>query len=508
MNGEDLEALQEENQRLRVALAEQAALIDARAAILDAQAALIEQLRSRVAELEARLGQDSGNSSVPPSRDRTDRRAQRAQQRAKRQAEVKAAGRKPGKQPGAPGSTLCRRVPDRTLIHPPENCGSCGASLAACPVVGRATRQVQEIPEPRLQAIDHVVERRRCICGHLSSGTFPPEATGPVCWGPRARAAGAYLLARQHLPLERGAEAMRVLFDAAMGEGTLAGLLPEAASKLEGFMDRIADLLKSCPVTHADETSVRVGASLRWVHTVSTPGITYLAAHAKRGIDAITEIGILNHYCGTIVHDGWSSYDRTELAGATHAQCGAHLVRHLDKAAEHRSNSAWASAMKTVLADAKSVSEQAAKAELNAVPAEIAGPIRDRYLQVSEQALAQLPPGPPPRRKHTGGWSHAEREAWNLVTRMLRHQDQVLRLLEDTRVPFTNNEAERSVRMAKLHDKISGCFRSEDHAEGFLTVRSYLQTGAKHCQNSLELLTRLWTPAGAWLPSVAVSDTS
>lgn len=494
MDVNETERFQEENLRLRALVAE--------------QALIIEQLRSEISELKARLGMDSSNSSLPPSRDRTDRRAQRAQQRAKRQAEVKAAGRKPGKQPGAPGATLCRRSADRTVVHQPSVCSDCGASLAEAAVVGVCTRQVLEIPKPRLEAIDHVVQSRRCTCGIKTTAIFPPQVTGPVCWGPRARAMGAYLLGRQHLPLERGAEAMQVLFDAPMGQGALSGLLPEAAGNLQVFMDRIGHLLKSCPVVHADETSVRVGVGLSWVHTVSSPGITHLAVHPKRGIDAIVDLGILNHYSGTIVHDGWSSYDRPELAGATHAQCGAHLVRHLDKLAEHPGQAGWALAMKAVLLDAKSVSQQAEQAELKAVPATITQSIQNRYLETLEQAFAALPPGPPPRRKHTGGWSIVQREAWNLATRLLRHQDQVLRLLVDTGVPFTNNEAERSVRMAKLHDKLSGCFRQQCHAEAFLTVRSYLQTGTKHGQNALDLLTRLWTPDGACLPSVAVLDTS
>jgi transposase len=480
-------------------------------ALVEAQAELIEQQRSRIAELESRQGQDSGNSSVPPSRDRADRRTRRAAERAERKAARKAEGeptRKPGKQPGAPGSTLCRRVADETVIHQPSSCEGCGGSLAGAPVVGRATRQVLEVPEPRLEATDHVAERRRCACGHETAAPFPPEATGPVCWGPRAKAVGAYLLGRQHLPLERAAEAMDVLFAAPMGEGTLAGLLPDAAARLGGFMSRLRDLIVGCPVAYADETSVRVGTDLGWVHTVSTPGLTLLAYHRRRGIHAIVDIGVLCGYRGTIVHDGLASYDQAELAGATHAQCGAHLLRHLDKAAQVSSQREWASAMRAVLLDAKAASEQAGAAGLPAVPEAIVGPIRQRYGQALDQAFAGLPPGPPPRRRHRGGWLHFQREAWNLASRLRKHQDQVLRLLEDTRVAFDNNEAERSVRMAKLHEKISGCFRNKNNAEAFLTVRSYLQTGRKHARNALDLLTALWTPTGAWLPTVAVPDTS
>ena len=251
-------------------------------AIVDAQAALIAELRSRLEELQAQLAKDSGNSSLPPSRDRTDRRARRAAEAAERRATRKALGkaaRAPGKQKGAPGSTISRREPDHIVVHAPDTCSGCGASLSEAPVVGSATRQVLDIPEPHLEATDHVVVRKRCSCGCETRGEFPPEATGPVCWGPRAKATGAYLVGRQHLPLERGAEAMADLFDAPMGEGTLAGLLTEAARALGGFEDAVKALLKDCPVTHADETSVRVGVGLGWACIAPAEDHLALRAH-------------------------------------------------------------------------------------------------------------------------------------------------------------------------------------------------------------------------------------
>jgi len=244
------------------------------------------------------------------------------------------------------------------------------------------------------------------------------------------------------------------------------------------------------------------------VHTVSSPGLTHLGLHECRGIDGIVAIGVLTSYTGTVVHDGLATYDCEELAAATHAQCSQHLIRTLGDLAKHPSQTPWACAMTTLLHSAREVSEEAAAAGLGSVPDAIAVPIRERYGEILDQAFAWLPVGPPPSRKHTGGWTNAEREAWNLASRMRRHEDQVLRLLEDTRVPADNNTAERSFRFVKLHDKISGHFRSWEHAEAFLAVRSYLQTGAKHGRSAMELLTRLWTPTGAWLPSVAVPDTS
>ena len=462
----------------------------------------IEALRSENAELRARLGKDSGNSSTPPSRDGRDRRVRRAEEReARKQARIDNGGgvdRRPGKQPGAPGATLQRRIPDRTVTHTPGSCGRCAGSLTDAPVVATATRQVLDIPPPRVDVTDHVVEKRRCSCGHVTSAVFPSQATAPTCWGPRIKAVAVYLMIRQHIPLERAHEAVAVLFDAPLSEGTLAGLSVDAAQRLAPFMTELAALIRSSAVVCADETSCKTGRSTSWVHTASTSELTLLAHHARRGIDAIIAIGVLPGYRGVIMHDGLATYDREELAEATHAQCAAHLARHLTDVGTYFKHTEWTTTMRTVLHDAKIASEQAAAAGLPAVPEPVAVAIRARYQRTLDQADAVLPAGPPPRRRNRGGWFHRDRDAWNLTQRFRQEHDQILRLLNDTRIPADNNDAERSLRMCKLHDKIAGCFCSTLHAEAFCTIRSYIQTGLKQGQNIFDNFTRLYTDT-PWL---------
>ena len=289
---------------------------------------------------------------MPPSRDRVDRRAAEREQR-KTARDGTGPTRAPGKQPASPGSTLARRAPDREVRHRASACRGGGTSLAAATVVGRACRQVIDIPVPKAVVTDHVVERCRCRCGTETAGQFPVEATGPTCWGPRAKAVAAYLMARQHSPLERAAEAMAVLFDCPVGEGTLAGLIPDAADRLSPFLTELAHQIGAEPVVHADGTSIRVQTGLGWIHTISTDRLTLLGYHKGRGIDAICDIGVLNHYTGTTVHDGLGVYHRTELAKATHAQCGAHLLRHLAKVGVVWKYTAWTDLMRHVLLDAK-----------------------------------------------------------------------------------------------------------------------------------------------------------
>jgi transposase len=222
-----------------------------------------------------------------------------------------------------------RREPERTVIHPPPCCAQCAADLADAVVVGTATRQVVDICEPCLVVTDHVAEKRRCGCGHITTGSFPPEATGPTCWGPRVKAVAVYLGIRQHVPLERAHEAMDALFAAPVSGGTLSNWTLDAAERLAPFITELKALLNGAPVVCADETPIRCGTGGSYVHTVSTESLTLLVHHARRGIDAIIDASVLPNYRGVIMHDGLSTYGREELAQAGHAQCHAHLDRHL-----------------------------------------------------------------------------------------------------------------------------------------------------------------------------------
>ena len=452
-----------------------------------------EALRDRVAHLESELGRNSENSSKPPAADPIGPR----QSRAERRANARSAVRRQGKQPGAPGANLAAREPDVVVEHAPVSCRCCGKDLTGAEVVGEVRRQVIDIPPVRPVVTDHVAQRRRCACGTETVAEFPSEARAPVCWGPDVRAFALYLLDRQHLPVERTAELLADLLDAPVSTGWLCALQQEAAARLVPFMTCLKDRLGSEPVVHADETGTRVRTTRHWVHTLTTNLLTLLAVHPKRGIDAINDIGVLPAYTGTIVHDGWASYDL--FADATHAQCGAHLLRHLSDVGETPAFAIWTAQMIGVLLGAKLASEAAAAAGLGKVGTRTAAELRGRYHATLDVALALLPAGAPPRRRHSGGWNNAQRKAWNLATRMRNDADQVLRLLDDTRVPFDNNTAERSLRMVKLHDKISGCFFSINGAQAFADVRSYIQTAASHGENRLAVLRQLFTD-GPWLP--------
>ncbi len=457
-------------------------------------------LGDEVARLTEELAADSENSSKPPSRDPQQTRQTRAERRAAARAARKATGSPQGKQPGAPGAYRARRDPDEVIPHPPVCCGACGSDLADAEVTGEVRRQVLDIPEIRIRVVDHVAERRRCRCGHETVGTFPPAARAPVCWGPEVRALAIYLMDRQHLPLERTAELLAEVLDAPVSTGWLCAVQAEAAGKLAGFITTVKSRLGEEPVVHADETGTHVGLTKRWVHTLSSDLLTLLVVHPKRGIKALEDIGVLGDYTGTVVHDGWAPYD--SFAGLTHAQCGVHLIRHLKAVGRTPEFAGWCAEMIEVLLAVKAASETAAAKGRPAVAPATAKKLRSRYHATLDDALTLLPEGPKPRRRGTGGWSEAQRKAWNLATRMRSQADAVLRTLDDTAVPLDNNTAERSLRMVKLHDKVSGLFRSDDGAQAFATIRSYIQTAALNGVNRLDALHQVFT-TGPWMPPAA-----
>ena len=235
---------------------------------------------------------NSRNSSRPPSSDGYAKPNADAKKRGLRRS----SGRKRGGQEGHEGARLeAVAAPDERVEHRPERCDGCGGDLADGELVeGGERRQLFDLPEGALlRVVEHVAQRRRCDCGHVTVGGFPDGVGAPTQYGPGIRALGVYLLVFQHLPYERACRLLGDLAGAHVSTGTLTAWVTAAGDGLCDFDERLRELLAGAPVAHFDETGARIAGRLGWVHSASTDTLTRYTAHAKRGCEAIDDAGVL-----------------------------------------------------------------------------------------------------------------------------------------------------------------------------------------------------------------------
>ncbi len=459
--------------------------------------ARVEELAAENERLRAELAKNSGNSSKPSSRDPAAERKRQAEERQVKKA--RAAGgkkRRAGKQPGAKGNTLeMTDTPDEVIDHVPERCSGCGSGLGDAEVTDVTRRQVIDIPLPAPVVTEHRAQTRRCGCGKDTTAAFPEAVRAPVSYGPRVRAIVVYLLARQHVPVQRTAEAMADLFGVPISTGTVDGIYSDAARRLVGFIAALVAWLRALPVLHADETTDRIGTATCWMHVVSTGLYTLIHASVTRGTEAIVEAGVLIGYRGVIVHDRLALY--WKLKKARHGLCAAHLLRDLASVAEVATQTAWAAGLAGLLVEVNAACDAARSAGHKALAPARQRAFRTRYDALVADGLAANPE-PCSGRKRTS----LQRQSFNLATAFANHRPAILRYMYDLDVSFTNNQAERDLRPVKIHRKISSCFRSQAGAERFAHVRSYLSTTRKNDVGALDALTRLFN-GDPWMPPQA-----
>ncbi|MFF1609032.1 IS66 family transposase [Amycolatopsis sp. NPDC058278] len=456
------------------------ALVAAQAVELARAREEITALRAEVAALKRQLGTNSGNSSMPPSSDRFAKPAPKSL-RGK-------SGRKQGKQPGAAGANLSLvENPDTILDHAPSACSGCGAALRRAHRAGMIRRQVVDLPPIHPSVTEHRLHRLRCRgCHHVTTAPAPAEATAPACYGPNVTALAVYLLTYQHIPVARTAQLLQDLLGVPVSTGWVAGVLPPVAAQLDGFAERVEDALRAAPVAHFDETGIRVEGKNWWLHVACTPRLTAYLPHPQRGGEAMDEFGILTRFRGVAVHDGLMSY---QDFGRNHARCNAHHLRELVAAGEAHPEHAWPRIAMKTLEELNTAAHAARDAGLAAIPANIVDPLLSRFVRTVHLGLLH----PPDR-------GRKQSKTRNLLVRLRDYQHQVLLFARDLTVPFTNNQAERDLRMIKAQLKISGGWRTQHGAHAWLRVRGYISTARK---NGLHIITALRDAitGNPWLPT-------
>lgn len=455
-----------------------------------------ERLVAEVDRLRAEAGKNSGNSSKPPSRDSAAERKRQAEDRKKRSdAKAGGAGKRKGKQRGAKGfGPKLTPDPDVVVDHRPAQCSGCGAALND-PGVVRARRQVVDLPEPVPVVTEHRSHACSCSCGTVTVGAFPDDVRAPVTYTPRVRAVVVYLLARQHIPVARVQETMRDLYGLDLSPGAINNFYTDTAERLRSFIATLVAVLRTVSVVHADETTDRVGTDTCWMHVLSTKTLTLIHASMTRGIDAVTEMGVLAGYRGVVIHDRLALY--WKFSKAKHGLCGAHLLRDLEEVATVASQRSWAAGLASLLCEINTAADDARLAG----HAKLAPSLVRAFTASYDQLVADgITANPEPRPGHKRGYY--QRKSFNLVTAFATHKRPILRFMNDLDTPMTNNQAERDLRPGKLHRKISGCFRTLEGAQRHAHVRSYLSTTRKNNIPAITALTDLFT-GHPWMPTAA-----
>jgi len=431
------------------------------------------ELRNEVKDLRGKLAKNSKNSSKPPSSDGL----KKPQPKSLR----KPSGKKPGGQQGHAGTRLeMVEQPDHIVSHTVDECRQCGCSLESVDAVDHRRRQVVDIPPIELEVTEHRAEIKCCPgCGCRNEAAFPAEVKTSVQYGSRIKSLLVYLNQYQLLPYERTCQLAEDLFSHTISQGTLSNWNAECYRNLESTEEQIRQAILASEVVHFDETGMRQQGKLHWLHTAGTKHLTFYGLHTRRGKEAMDELGILENYTGCAVHDHWKSYFKYSC---DHSLCNAHHLRELTYLAEQEQQG-WATSMIELLLEAKETCEATSENCLAEDSDELAS-IRLRYDALITNGLAQnLPPPETSKKKKRG--RRKQSKAKNLLDRLRDFKTEALAFLTHPLIPFDNNQGERDIRMAKLKQKISGCFRGENGGKIFSRIRGYVSTLRK---NDLKIL--------------------
>jgi len=430
---------------------------------------MFEMLILIITLLADRLNLNSTNSSKPPSSDPN---------RVKRPRE--GIGKKAGGQNGHIGTTLQK-------VENPDKVEEIKVDRRKLPAgryrqVGFETRQVFDIDISRV-----VTEYRAQILendkGNRFVAPFPEGVTKAVQYGIGLKAHSVYMSQFQLVPYNRIQDHFADQLNVSVSEGSIFNFNNEAFRLLGDFENLAKIELAASDVAHADETGINIGGKRLWLHCASNDGWTFYYPHEKRGTDAMDDIGILPRFKGILCHDHWKPYYKFDC---THALCNAHHLRELTRAWE-QDGQEWALKMRNLL---ETINQKVNDAG-GALGAQESQKYRLKYRVRLKEAEIECPEPSGPRKKGKRG-RIKKSTSRNLLERLRDYEKDTLRFMDNVRVPFTNNLGENDIRMTKVQQKISGCFRSMDGAKIFCRIRSYLSTCRKQGVKASEALDLLF----------------
>jgi len=435
----------------------------------EAVVAKFMEFDARLKRLEEMIGMNSTNSSKPPS---TDNKLTKTKKTSNSKSK-----KKRGAQVGHKGKSLKMvATPDTIDILLPTTCSCCNSSLKDVKYHKYEKRQLFDLPNIKMQVTEYQAYSIKCKkCNTLNKAEFPDNVNAATQYGDNLKSFVSYLNSYQMLPYERIAETIQDLTTHKISTGVIYNFLNTNYKQLEHFENELKHSLHKEAVLHSDETGINIRAKLHWIHVASSSVMTYYMLHQKRGKDAMDDMNIIPEYKGILVHDHWKPYNR--YTNCTHSYCNAHILRELNGITQKESV-VWSQDMHTLLTNMNIAVHKAKNSSKNSLSQAQMHKFIKNYEKIIKSANNYYPPPEKNLQKVKG--RHKQEKGKNLLDRLSKYQDEQLRFLSDFRVPFTNNLAERDLRMIKVKEKISGSFASFRGGEIFCRIRSYISTLKKN----------------------------
>ena len=408
--------------------------------------------------LEKKTKKTKDNSSIPSSQTDKDETAK---------SQTGAHGKGKAIKDGVANNT---RVNKTVTLITVDECTCCGEDLTRAPCIEIERRtKIDIIFEKTVEHMDGEV--KHCsVCDATVKATFPTNMSSPLHYGNGLKAYVINLLICQMVSLKRITVLIQSIFAIVLSEATILKFVLRLHQALGEWEAKAIDTLLSQAALHVDETSLRVNKKNHWIHVYSSGDITLKKLHPSRGGQAIEDINILPRYGGVIIHDCWASYFAYD--NCQHGLCGSHILRELTFIID-ANGYRWAKNMKRLLqATCKVISKRKRKKLSEKEYANL----QKRYRNIITRGETELPVILTKANGKRG--KIAKSDAHNLWERLKTHEASVLLFAKVADVAFTNNRAERDLRMAKVKQKVSGCFRNKDYADAYCRISSFLQTMA------------------------------
>jgi transposase len=435
----------------------------------------IELLIVVIQMLFDRQTMNSSNSSLPPTSDNKRRSRGKDKKKRRQKGENNVGG-----QEGHSGSTLTQYEEVDEIIKIPID-------RRSLPIGEKFTKSDPETRQVIDLNIEFVVREYQAEVligadGIRFVAPFPEHITKAIQYGPSVKSFAVYMSQYQLIPYGRVQEVFKDQFDLRISQGTLCNFNREAYEKLEDFESNLIMKLKVEKVLNADETGIKIDGELAWAHVLCTPQFTFIYPHEKRGRDAMIEMGIIPEYKEILIHDHWKPYLGYDCK---HGLCNAHHLRELQWVIDFKKQKWATKLMKFLIKLNVEVDEYG-----GVLPLDIQTKRIKRYREIIKSGNPECPVIVPAL--GSGKKKEKQTKERNLLNRLRDFEDQVLLFMKIKEAPFTNNQAERDIRMLKVQQKVSGQFKSMKSARYFCRIRSYLMTSKKTGNSPYDKLNNLF----------------